>query len=97
MKNLSCVEEGIWVERLEPTEEQLQKLINGTQEEKLAVSNSLNITPKKADITVANRLFNEHKPTDDNYTLISCDLTIDEEVRGIINYRINNEHKQIRF
>jgi len=30
-----------------------------------------------------------------NYKLISCDL--DETFKGIINYRVDNEHKQIRL
>lgn len=97
MKNLSCQVEGVWKEKVEATNAQLETLQNGTQEEKESVINALIVTPSTSDITIANGLYNQHKPTDSNYSLISCDLTIGGEVRGIINCRINGEHKQIRF
>ena len=97
MKNLNSQIDGVWKERLTPTEIQLQTLLNGTNEEKEVVRTALSLTPSTADISTANGLYNQHKPTDSNYSLISCDLTIGEEVRGIINCRINGNHKQIRF
>lgn len=96
MKNISLVDE-VWIERLEPTPNQLQTLQNGTNAEKEALINAINIPATNADKATANQIYNLHKPTDENYSLISCDLTIGEEVRGIINCRINGEHKQIRF
>lgn len=97
MKNLSSQVEGIWKERLEPTASQMQTLQNGADSEKEAVINAINIPASNADKATANQIYNTHKPTEENYSLISCDLTIGEEVRGIINCRINGEHKQIRF
>ena len=97
MKNLSSQVEGVWIESLQATEAQIETLQNGSDEEKKAVTTALKGTPSKADIAKANEVYNLHKPQDENYSLIGCDLTIDNGVRGIINCRINGEHKQIRF
>jgi hypothetical protein len=97
MKNLSSQTEGLWFERKNPTESQFQILRNGTQEEKKAVINALNVNPSNADIAKANELYSLKKPRDENYNFISCSITLCENPRGIINYKINNEHKQIRF
>jgi hypothetical protein len=97
MKNLSSELEGVWIERLQVSEAQIETLQNGSDEEKQSVISALKGTPSKADISKANEVYNLHKPQDENYSLIGCDLTIDNGVRGIINCRINGEHKQIRF
>jgi hypothetical protein len=98
MKNLSSQVEGVWIESLQASEAQIETLQNGTNEEKKAVITALKGTPSNADIAKANEVYNLHKPQDDNYSLIACDLTIQgEEVSGIINCRINGEHQQIRF
>ena len=97
MKNLISTQEGVWLEKLPPTQAQIEILQNGTQEEKVAVISQLNITPSNEDIDTANEVYALNKPQNDNYSLISCDITIDNGARGIINCRINGEHKQIRF
>ena len=97
MKNLSSQIEGVWKEKLIPTQSQLLVLQNGTQEEKEAVILAITVNPSNSDLALAIQTYNQNKPTDENYYLISCDLTIDDNIRGIINCRVNGEHKQIRF
>lgn len=97
MKNLTSQEEGVWRERLIPTELQLETLKNGTEEEKKVVISALNTTPSAADVVTAKEIYNQHRPTVENYSFISCDLTIEEQARGIINFNIRGEHRQIRF
>ena len=58
--------------------------------------------PIKKDKDKATEIYNKYKPKleeTDIYEIIQMDLTIDDEgkERGIINCRINGEHKQIRF
>ena len=45
-------------------------------------------------------LYNKNKPTlveSDVYELISCDISFERKTSGIINCRVNGDHKQIRF
>ena len=48
-------------------------------------------------LKIITAIYNQHKPTEENYEFIGCNLTTGEETRGIINYRVSGEHKQIRF
>lgn len=97
MKNLNSEIEGVWIEQLELTTAQLEILQNGTQEEKQAVIEASKVVANEVDTATTNSLYNLHKPTEGTYHLIGCNLTIGENTRGIINYRINREHKQIRI
>lgn len=52
------------------------------------------------DIDIINSIYNKYKPvTDGDYQLIAFDINVNEEgkARGILNCRVNNEHKQIRI
>jgi ribosomal 30S subunit maturation factor RimM len=107
MKNLQSTAEGSWIELKEVvlTEQQNLILISDNNEEKanllLEIKANREVEPTQEDIDIALAKYNEVKPTlkeDDVYELISMDITIENESSlGILNCRINGEHKQIRF
>lgn len=106
MKNLQSTVEGTWVElkQVQLTEEQ-KTLLNSNDEANreaikalLAEIKSLReVAAPKKDATLAQEKYEEVKPTlkeTDVYQLISFDITGNN---GILNYRVNGEHKQVRF
>lgn len=97
MKNLNSNQEGIWLEQLELTNTQIEVLQNGKLEEKQSVIDATNVTPSETDLQLANELYNLSKPSEEGFELIGCNITLCDNPRGIINCRINGEHKQIRF
>lgn len=110
MKNLQSTIEGTWVE-IKPvtlTEEQ-QTLMMSSETSDLEAKTALmaeiksrrEVAPKKADKTLAVAKYAEIKPKlaeNDAFELIAMDVVVSEAaLSGILNYRVNNEHKQIRF
>jgi formylmethanofuran dehydrogenase subunit E len=111
MKNYQSTTEGIWIEILpvQLTEEQ-KALMMSTKEEDKEAKKALQETIKtQREGSVAtkkknelNSFYNSIKPElkeKDVYQLISVNLSEKEESNfvGILNCRVNGEHKQIRF
>jgi hypothetical protein len=109
MKTYQSTTEETWVELLQVTLTEEQKaLLTSTNEEdneaKLALVNTLKAQREAAvDANKAQELisfYNTVKPEleeTDVYQLISVDLTEANPFTGILNCRVNGEHKQIRF
>lgn len=109
MKNLQSIEEGKWVELLPFTftKEEMGLLVSKNPEDieaKETLLAKIETKTKKAatktDAAVAKAKYEEVKPTlkeEDTYELITVDVFIDKTVLGILNCRVNGEHKQIRF
>jgi len=111
MKNLQSIEEGTWVELLpvELTETQIE-LLKSTKEtdaeaksELIAEIKELREGAVSSELTEKlNTLYTSLKPElkeEDVYQLISADFSEKSEnvFTGIINFRLNQEHKQVRF
>lgn len=106
MKNLQSTVEGTWVElkQVQLTEEQ-KTLLNSNDEANqeaikalLAEIKSLReVEAQEEDVVLAQAKYEEVKPTlkeTDVYQLISFNITGNN---GILNCRLNGEHKQVRF
>jgi regulatory protein YycI of two-component signal transduction system YycFG len=110
MKNYQSTTEGTWIELLpvQLTEEQ-KTLMMSTKEEDKEAKKALQETIKsQREGSVPTKKKNELKAfynsvkselkEDDTYQLISIDLSEKEDkFAGILNCRVNGEHKQIRF
>ncbi len=110
MKNLQSTIEGTWIEikQVTLTDEQ-QTLMMSIEKSDLEAKTALmaeikskrEVAAKKADKTLAIVKYIEVKPElaeNDVFELIAMDLVINETLTsGILNCRINGEHKQIRF
>jgi hypothetical protein len=59
---------------------------------KIATSRMMNADPE--DVSLAESIYNKHKV--EGMELISMDISL-PSMQGIINYRLNGQHKQIRF
>ena len=111
MKNLQSIEEGKWIElvsvELTETEQAILLSTNSDDfESKLALSEKIKTESKKSvSATIASKAkskYNEIKPSlkeTDVYQLIAADFVYDDtnNTSGILNYRLNEEHKQVRF
>ena len=110
MKNLQSTIEGTWVEIKQATlTEEQQTLMMSIEKSDLEAKTALmaeikskrEVAAKKADKTLAIAKYIEVKlelEENDVFELIAMDLVIDETLTsGILNCRINGEHKQIRF
>jgi hypothetical protein len=111
MKQFQSTTETVWIEKIkvELTEAEKQLMRSENEEdkeakdalfEKIKLEGEKTATPEE---TVAlDSFYNTIKPTlkqNDTYELIACDCS---EVslniyKGILNCRVNGEHKQIRF
>lgn len=106
MKNLTSNTEGVWIE-IKPitfTEEQKTILKSSNTEEKTALIAELKeeseTKPDKVTLALAVAQYNYIKSMvskDETYEFIQCSLTLTDKVKGILNCRVNGEHKQIRF
>ena len=108
MKNFKSNIEGQWLEMvpLELSNEQkgiLMKRQFESEEFKQVqeyISNNSTKPASEEDALILNNAYNKYKPTlkdTDTYELISVNITLtDTGGRGIINCRVNGEHKQIR-
>jgi hypothetical protein len=110
MKNLQSIEENIWNEIVfvQLTEAE-QFLLDSNEDMDKEAKEALHIKiasdkkkpASKADTKLAKDFYASIKPElkeDDEYKFLSMDLMIDNEMKmGILNCRINGNHKQIRF
>lgn len=108
MKNYISQEEGIWFSLVSytPTEEQLTilKTLPTTEEENTLRVNTLEAIKlaSREDVTAEEKteldaLYNANKPelkSTDVYILIEARIS---NTSGLINCKVNGEHKQIRF
>jgi hypothetical protein len=107
MKNLQSKIEGTWIElkQVQLTEEQINILKSGDTEAQttlnLQIKKQIEGVAEESDILISNVKYAEIKPLlrdTDVYELITIDISIDaEKTTGILNCRVNGEHKQIRF
>jgi len=109
MKNLQSIEEGKWIESVSvqlTNEEQLLLDSADHSDEKLALIEKIKTDSKKSvSATIASKAkskYNEIKPSlkeTDVYELIAADFVYDDSniTSGILNCRVNGEHKQVRF
>lgn len=102
MKHLTLINNE-WKVRIDPniTEQEHSILQNNDSSnlelQKTTIQNIKNRSLQNAtieDINLAENLYNSHKI--ENSTLISVDIILPDG-RGLINCRVNSEHKQIRF
>lgn len=109
MKNIQSIIEGTWYElvNVELTEAEKTLLaskdpsdLQAQQSLKQDISNRSKKSLSASETQTAQSIYDQHKPaleTEDTYQLISVDMVLGEDNNGIINCRINGEHKQIRF
>lgn len=109
MKNLQSIEEGKWVELLPITLTDSEKVLLLSKEEsdaKTALVEKVKTDSKKSvSATIASKAkakYNEIKPSlkdADTYEFITADFVYDDAniASGILNCRINGQHKQVRF
>ena len=110
MKTIQSVTETVWKEivKVELTAEEKTLMLSTNEEDKVAKKElmdrvkserELNLDVETSDIAQA--IYEANKPTlkeTDTYQLIAVDMQLEGEVgTGIINCRVNEEHKQIRF
>jgi len=111
MKNFQSTTEGVWVEQVTVQLTEDEKQLMGSQKkedttEKQALFNRIKeereqpTTAEKSDYltTVYTAVKSQLKETD-LYELISCNLNEKNGwfCSGIINFKANGEHKQLRF
>jgi predicted transposase YdaD len=109
MENFQSIEEGKWfkINKVELTESE-QTLLKSTNEEdtiaKTELLETINSKRFTSLTTIKSKefvdLYNSIKPAfkdTDVYQLISCNITKTDKLSGILNCRINGEHKQVRF
>lgn len=109
MKNLQSIEEGKWIEcisvQLTDVEKSLLESLEHSDEKVVLIEKIKTDSKKSVSATIASKAkakYNEIKPslkTTDTYELISADFVFDDKdfTSGILNCRINGEHKQVRF
>lgn len=111
MKNFQSTTEGVWIEQIaiQLTEEEKQLMVSQKEEdaqEKEVLFNRIKeereqpTTSEKSDALTA--FYTGIKPQlkeTDLYELVACDLIEENEnsYSGILNFRVNQEHKQLRF
>ena len=102
MKNFKLVDNA-WIEIVDPeiTPEERAILQDGSyppSEQKLAlvesIKNRMHMPASEADATAAQAVYDQHKIAE--AVLIEANITLPAGI-GIINCRVNGEHKQIRF
>ena len=95
MKNVSLSgSDTNWIERVAPTAEQSASLKSATPEQRRELLAALRKPAAAEDAAAAQALYDQHKIAE--ASLISCGISLPRGT-GIINCRVNGEHKQIRF
>lgn len=110
MKNLQSITEGTWIELVpvELTESERTLLMSRNESDREAqttlmtrIKSEREQPASKTDAKIAQAKYEEIKPTleeGQTYQLIAMDSSISEgNISGILNCRVNGEHKQIRF
>lgn len=100
MKNYISQEEGVWKEKQTPvlTGEQLAIIEGEDSVEKTELIDSIkNYSIAVEDTTELVALYNTHKPIlEERDTYAFIDMSVLGN-KGLLNCRVNGEHKQIRF
>jgi hypothetical protein len=109
MENFQSKEEGKWVKvnRVELTDSE-QTLLKSTKDEDksakikliedIKIKTYTNLSTTKSKMLIG--IYENFKPAlkeGDVYQLIGIDISVGDKISGILNCRINSEHKQIRF
>lgn len=108
MKNFQSITEGVWIELLniELTTEQKAIMTSNNEEAKRILMQSIMAQREglvlESKVTTLTTFYNTIKPVleeTDVYQLIAINLseTVENVFTGILNYRVNSEHRQIRF
>ena len=111
MKNFQSTTEGVWIEQvaIQLTQAEEQLMMSENEEDGESRKDLLNrikeereqpTTVEKSDVlTVFYTGIKPQLKETDLYERIACDLTENGVglYSGIFNYRLNNEHKQLRF
>lgn len=109
MKKYNSTVEGTWIELVDVqlTEEEKALLLSSDENDidakkqlvaKIKSEREKTVTSSKASELSA--LYDSQKPelkSSDVYELIAIDVLENNGFSGIMNYRLNGEHKQIRF
>lgn len=90
------LKENIWLEKYQPTIDEYFILRGENSSEKEILMNKIKTltNAKQSDVLIANELFEANNIN--NSSFISCVINTKERT-GLINCRIGEEHKQIRF
>jgi hypothetical protein len=98
------LKDGVWVELISvtPTQEQLDILASEDEslnEQKKTILSQINYSEPAMDASKLEELYQSMIPTEPGvYELLGVQLSEDNgEYFGILNCRINGEHKQIRL
>ena len=110
MKTIQSVTETAWKEivKIELTAEEKTLMFSMNEEDKVAKKALIDRVKSERELeldvetsAIAQAIYEANKPTlksTDTYQLIAVDMQLEDEVgKGIINCRVNGEHKQIRF
>ena len=110
MKVIQSTVETIWKEivKVELTSEEKTLMLSTNKEDETAKKSLMDRIKSEREIeldvetsTIAQSIYESKKPTlkeTDTYQLIAVDMQLEGEVgKGIINCRVNGEHRQIRF
>lgn len=110
MKNIQSTTEGVWVEKIQIVLTENEKTIlkskdvqdaEAQQLLRLSILSQTSDPAQESDSVIAQAKYDEIKPIieyGEEYQLIAMDCVLEgTDVTGILNYRINGEHKQVRF
>lgn len=110
MKTIQSIVETIWKEivKVELTSEEKTLMFSMNEEDEVAKKALIDRVKSERELELdvetsvtAQSIYEANKPTlksTDTYQLIAVDMQLDGEIgKGIINCRVNGEHKQIRF
>ena len=110
MKTIQSTVETIWKEivKVELTSEEITLMRSMNEEDEVAKKSLIDRVKSERELeldvetsSIAQAIYESKKPTlkeTDTYQLIAVDMQLEGEVgKGIINCRVNEEHKQIRF
>lgn len=110
MKVIQSTVETIWKEivKVELTAEEKSLILSTKEEDKVAKKELMDRLKSERELeldvtstAIAQAIYESNKPSlkeTDTYQLISVDMQLTDEVgTGIINCRVNEEHRQIRF
>ena len=107
MKNIQSTIEGIWTELNQVVLSKDQKVIlegkdqNAIKELQDTLKSQREVPAQDSDISICQAKYLSIKPiltNTDVYQLIAINVNLDaENCSGILNCRVNGEHKQIRF
>ena len=110
MKVIQSTVETIWKEivKVELTAEEKSLILSTKEEDKVAKKELMDRLKSERELEldvetsdIAQAIYEANKPTlksTDTYQLIAVDMQLEGKVgKGIINCRVNEEHRQIRF